>query len=338
MPAPATVTTGATVPDLPPVAVLVLAASKDLPGLGVCLSSILRHCRNPVSALHVVAQRFPHTPPVQDPRIIWIDERRCVPSTAEINAALLDTGRDPGNASWYFQQLVKLRCFDLLPQNTPDHVLVVDSDMALLRDTTFVDTRRRSLLPYGYPLYWRPGTRHHQLPPRHSALDAARRLVPGWRPLDPYSGMHHHMVFDRAILNDLTQRVRHAHPGPFWRAFLATANTEKWTGASEYVLYRHFAGQRFPHLVRHRHLRTVEIIQADEPSGFTLPELVEAARRTPLDAVGCHRFLHYTERLATMDYIPEALRESGTVRPVPLRLRLDHGLLTIDHAARPLTL
>ncbi|SHF89252.1 DUF6492 family protein [Streptoalloteichus hindustanus] len=324
--------------DLPPVAVLVPAAPKDLPGLDVCLSSVLRHCRNPISGVHVVAQAVPPSITALDRRIAWLDEPRCAPGTSEISAVLSAAGRDPANASWYFQQLVKLRCFDLLPRDTPDHVLVVDADTAFLRDVTFVDAEGRSLLSYGYPLYWRPGTRQHQLPPRHSALDAAARLVPDWHPVDAYSGMHHHVVFDRAILTDLAHRARQAHPGPFWRAFLATADPEKWTGASEYVLYRHFASRRFPHRVRERHLHGVDVIQADDPTGFGLPEVVRAARGSSLDVVGCHRFRHYAERLATMDYIPETLRQRGTVAPVPLLLRLHRGMLTISRASRPLAL
>ncbi|MFD1833320.1 hypothetical protein ACFSJS_27315 [Streptomyces desertarenae] len=324
---------------LPPVGVVVLAAEKDMPGLDVCVRGIRAHCLNPVAMVQVIAQRVPARPrDGVDPHVVWCDERRCTVGIREVRAYLRDSGRDPSTASWYFQQLAKLECFDVLPADAPEHVLVVDADFVFLRDTAFVDARGRSLLPYGYPLSWHPGTRAHRLPARHSALEAAGRLVPGWLPVDAYSGMQHHMVFDRTVLGDLVRRARNAHGMPFWQAFLRTADPVKWTGASEYVLYRHFAARFFPERVRHRHVDAADVIQAEGPGGFALPEVVAAARGTSLRAVGCHRFLNYTERLATMDYVPPGLRRALGAAPGPLRLRLDGGMLTVGQAVPPLTL
>ena len=92
-------------------------------------------------------------------------------------------------------------------------------------------------------------------------LTAAARLVPGWHPVDQFSGMQHHMVFDRTVLAELMRRVEDAHDTPFWRAFLNTIESSKWTGASEYVLYRHFACWLFPERVAVRHLSTAEVIE-----------------------------------------------------------------------------
>lgn len=324
---------------LPPIGVVILAAEKDMPGLDVCVRGILTHCLNPVTMVQVIAQRMPpRSLGGIDPRVVWCDERRCAISSRTVRAYLRDLGRDPSTASWYFQQLVKLECFAVLPPDAPEHTLVVDADFVFLRDTAFVDGRRKSLLPYGYPLSWHPGSREHRLPARHSALEAAGRLVPGWLPVDAYSGMQHHMVFDRTILDALLQRARNAHGMPFWQAFLRTADPGKWTGASEYVLYRHFAARFFPERVRHRHVDAVDVIQGEGPGGFTLPEVAAAARDSSLHAVGCHRFLHYTKRLATMDYIPATLRRALGAAPGPLRLRLEGGTLTIGQAVPPLTL
>ncbi|MGI5340658.1 hypothetical protein ACQEVS_26290 [Streptomyces sp. CA-181903] len=324
---------------LPPIGVLILAAEKDLPGLGLCVEGVLTHCRNPVALVLVVAERAPD-PPFRVPGapVVWRDERGCSPGARDIGAFLHALGRDASNASWYFQQVVKLLCFDTLPAHVPDRVLVVGADFAFLHDVAFTDVRGRSLLPYGYPLSWRPGTLEHRLPARHSAVEAAARLVPGWSPVDAYSGMQHHMMFDRLVLADLARRARHAHRVPLWQAFLATAAPDKWTGASEYVLYRHFAARFFPGRIRHRHVNSAEIIQADGPGGFRLPEVVAAARGSALDTVGCHRFLHYAQRLATMDYLPDDLRPAPTAEPVPLALRLEDGLLSITPASRPLAL
>jgi hypothetical protein len=314
--------------------VLVLAAEKDLPGLGRCVGAVLAHCRNPVAGVWVVSARPPAGLPAE-----WVDETRCTPAPAEVGAFLRGLGRDASNASWYFQQLVKLGCFDVLPPGAPDRLLVVDADFVFVREQAFTDANGRCALPYGYPLSWRPGARRPRLPERHSALAAAARLVPGWAPVDAYSGMQHHMVFDRVVLAELARRVRAAHGRPLWEAFLATADARKWTGASEYVLYRHFAARFFPGRVRQRHVSAVEVVQGAEPGGFALAEVLAAARAVRgLDAVGCHRFLHYARRLATMDYIPDDLRPALADRPAPLWLRLAGGSLTLGPARRPLDL
>lgn len=325
--------------ELPPISVVILAAEKDMSGLDACVRGVLAHSLNPVVLVQIVAQRLPaRSRDDVDARVTWFDERHCTTGSRNVRRYLRDSGRDPSTASWYFQQLAKLQCFDVLPAGTPEHVLVVDADFVFLRDMAFVDGQGRSVLPYGYPLSWRLNTREHRLPDHHTALEAAGRLIPGWLPVDAYSGMQHHIVFDRAVLGELVQRAQDAHGMPFWQAFLRTADPRKWTGASEYVLYRHFAARFFPERVRHRHVDAVDVIQAEGPGGFVLPEVVAAARDSSLHAVGCHRFLHYAERLATMDYIPVDLRRAVGAEPVPLRLRLDGGLLTMERAVPPLTL
>jgi hypothetical protein len=297
------------------------------------VDSVLRHCRNPIRAVHVVS-RFPVT--VSDLRVRWLDESLVAPGIGDIDTALRVAGSPHSNGSWYFQQLLKLRCFDLLGADAPDHVLVVDADIAFVADVSFVDYEGRAWLPMGYPLHWTTGT-PNSAPRQHSALSAAARLVPGWHPVDQFSGMQHHMVFDRTVLAELMRRVEHAHDTPFWREFLNTIDSSKWTGASEYVLYRHFACWLFPERVAMRHLSTAEVIQAAAPGGFALADVLDAPRTVDVQAVGCHRFLDYADRIATMDYISEELRRE-LPPDVPLKLCLVRGELSISHALDPLTL
>jgi hypothetical protein len=161
--------------ELPPISVVILAAQKDMSGLDVCIRGVLAHSLNPVVLVQVVAQRLPPRSRVEvDPRVVWFDERHCTPNSRDVRQYLRGLGRDPSTASWYFQQLAKLRCFDVLPAGAPQHVLVIDADFVFLRDVAFVDGRENSILPYGYPLSWRLNTRVHRLPDRHT----------GWRPAE----------------------------------------------------------------------------------------------------------------------------------------------------------
>ncbi|SDM33508.1 hypothetical protein SAMN04489726_1091 [Allokutzneria albata] len=303
---------------------IIPVAPKDAADFPTCLESVLRHCRNPIRTIHVVSRE-----PVagHDRRVRWLDESKVMPGAADIAGAVHSTPARQGNASWYFQQLLKLRCFELLGSDAPDHVLVVDADIAFATDMSFVDKYGRAQLALGYPLRWSAPAEPAVLPDRHSAIDAASRLVPGWRPVDHFSGMQHHMVFDRVVLTDLVRRAEAAHGAPFWQAFLRTREPSKWTGASEYVLYRHFACRFFPERVAMRHLSAVEVIHSGDTEDFRLADVL-AALGGGFHAVGCHRFLDYDERVATMDYIPDDLRRRLPAN-APLQLRLINGAVTV---------
>ncbi|HYT74486.1 MAG TPA: hypothetical protein VEL79_07040, partial [Vicinamibacterales bacterium] len=296
---------------------------------------LIAHCRNPIRSVSVVgAARLAGRVRVEG-AVQWIDEESVAPKPASIEAALRAAGGDHNNASWYFQQLIKLGCFQILP-GAGRHILVLDADYTLVDNIVFVDEDGKSVLALGYPLHWRLGTREHVIPARHSAIVAANRLLAEWRPVDPYSGMQHHIVFDRQILADLIRRVERQHERPFREAFLTTVEHEKWTGASEYVLYRHFAARFFPGRIRSRHLDAIDIIQPAENARWSLTDAVAAARRAGVQAIGCHSFLDYRNRIATMDYIPDGVRGRLQAAPGALMLDLSQGVLHIAPAALPL--
>ncbi|MER7452940.1 DUF6492 family protein [Nocardia beijingensis] len=318
---------------LPAIDVMIPVAAKDLSSLDACITGLRAHCRNQIRSVHIVGSA-PLREQVRTEHVVqWIDEEAISPTPAAIEAALRRVGGRHHNSSWYFQQLVKLNCFHILPR-TVRHLLVLDADYAIVEDVVFVESDGRSCLAFGYPLRWRLGTRRHAMPERHSAIAAATRLLAEWRPVDPYSGMQHHMVFDREILADLVRRVEDQHERPFWEAFLATIEHTKWTGASEYVLYRHFAARFFAAQIRSRHLDAIDIIQSAENASWTLAEAVAGISRAGVKAIGCHSFLNYANRIATMDYIPDQLRSKLQATQGPLMLGLNQGALHIAPAAR----
>jgi hypothetical protein len=320
---------------LPAIDVMIPVAAKDLTSLDACITGLRTHCRNPIRSVHVVGSARLRVQVRTDHVLQWIDEEGVSPTPASIGAILRAAGGDHDNSSWYFQQLIKLNCFGILP-STVQHLLILDADYTLVDDVVFVEGDGTSCLALGYPLHWRLGTRQHAIPARHSAITAATRLLAEWRPVDPFSGMQHHMLFDRKILTDLTRRVENQHERPFWKAFLATIEHTKWTGASEYVLYRHFAAKFFPEQIRSRHLDAIDIIQPAENASWTLTDAVASARRAGIKAIGCHSFLNYRARIATMDYIPDQLRGRLRTTLGALMLDLNQGALHIAAAALPL--
>ncbi|NBP56692.1 hypothetical protein EBU71_09205, partial [bacterium] len=70
-----------------------------------------------------------------------------------------------------------------------------------------------------------------------------------------YSGIVHHMLFQKEVLEDLFNRVEKYHNKPFWNAFLDTVKPEQIVGgASEYEIYFCFAFVVHPDKVTIRHL------------------------------------------------------------------------------------
>ncbi len=72
-------------------------------------------------------------------------------------------------------------------------------------------------------------------------FEHAKRLVPHFERAYPelYS-VCHHMLFQKAILDDLFEKVEKYHKQPFWEAFCSCVDI-RLGGASEYIIYFCFA-------------------------------------------------------------------------------------------------
>ncbi|MFJ3176717.1 DUF6492 family protein [Streptomyces roseus] len=315
---------------LPTIVAMIPVAQKDIDNVSACVKGILKHSLNPVREVFVIGAASLRGRLPTDVSVTWVDEEEIYPGLDDVRAALYEVGYRHDSSTWYFQQILKLSAFTIT-QPAADHILIHDADVALVQDTLFVDWQGRSLLAYGYPLHWQLHTRRHALPTQHSALAAAARLVPGWKPVDAYSGMQHHIVLERGITQELFGRVQAHHGVEFWRAFISCVEKTKWHGISEYVIYRHFAVSNFPEIARSIHLNSVDIIECAATGRYGLVETLQAAYPTTVRLVGCHKFADYKGTLATMDYVTRGTRiQSSDSAPPPLALLLDQGLLRIE--------
>jgi hypothetical protein len=307
---------------------MIPVAEKDMDNVPMCVNGILRHSRNPVSEIYVIGAADLRRRLPADCAARWVDEDRVRPCLGEVRSALRDDGYRHDSGKWYFQQLLKLCAFSIF-QPAADHILIHDADVALVKDALFVDGQGRSLLAYGYPLHWRVNTLRHAVPAEHSALAAAARLVPGWKAVDAYSGMQHHIVLERSITQDLISRVEAHHGLDFWRAFIGSIEKEKWHGISEYVIYRHFAADNYPEATCSRHIGSIDIIEPAADGPYDLAEILRADRSSAVSLVGCHRFADYEGTLASMDYFVPIRNEKPFGATPPIALLLDRGLLRI---------
>jgi len=160
-----------------------------------------------------------------------------------------DIGKYIGKESrqnWYLQQLLKLYSVFVIP-DILERFLVIDSDTFFLKPTTFVDND----ICLFYPMD------EHHIP----YFEHMNRLLPKLnRVYEKYSGIAHHMIFDKICLQSLFDEVEQYHKTTFWQAFLKcvteynASGEYHESGASEYEIYFNYMLITNPEKIRIRML------------------------------------------------------------------------------------
>jgi len=147
---------------------------------------------------------------------------------------------------WYYQQLLKLYVYKIIPELS-QNVLILDSETIFYNPVAFIDEQGRGLYCVSdekSAWYYSHMTRF---------VPQLRDYVNGIHP--KYSGIVHHMLFQKEILEDLFNKVETYHSKQFWNAFLDTVRPDQIVGgASEYEIYFCFAFVVHPEKVAIRHL------------------------------------------------------------------------------------
>jgi hypothetical protein len=160
---------------------------------------------------------------------------------------------------WYFQQLLKLYV-SFVMNNISDNYLIVDADVFFLKQTQFI-MNNKPIFTVGRE-YWTP------------YFDHMKKLHPSLIKQTKYSGISHHMMFNRHYLKEMMDMVeKHHNNGKmFWQIFLesVTEHTNhnpqhSESGASEYELYFNFMIINHPDKICFRQLNW-----ANFPKSFNL--------------------------------------------------------------------
>ncbi len=199
--------------------VIIPCVEKDLLTLDLCIEGIRQ---NGVEVRRVIV--------ISDRRLTdqaeWFDEKKFPFSLKDV-AGYLNVSTS--KAGWYFQQLIKLYASYVVP-DLSSNVLCLDADTIFLNPVKF-------FWDSGAPLY-NVATEYHQ-----PYFDHMERLLPGLKRMFPRcSGISHHMLFQRYVLDRLFQRVEERHRLEFWQAFCrcVAPNETAGCGASEYEIYFNF--------------------------------------------------------------------------------------------------
>lgn len=139
----------------------------------------------------------------------------------------------PTRLGWVYQQLLKLYAPLVIP-GISENVLIVDADTLFLKPVRFLG-------PQGEGLY-NPAVEYHA-----PYFDHAAKLLPGLKRVHTaYSGVAHHMLFQKAVIQDLFSLIEHYHRCEAWQAICRCIDQREFHGASmsEYEIYFNFALSR----------------------------------------------------------------------------------------------
>jgi GR25 family glycosyltransferase involved in LPS biosynthesis len=127
---------------------------------------------------------------------------------------------------WYYQQLLKLYIFKIVLHLT-DNYIIIDSDVVFLDYITFFDENNKP--------YFTLGNEFNLAYFEHINL-----LIPSLKKQHHKSGISHHMIFNKKILEILFNNIENYHNDVLWKVFLKKVefdDSNNYSRASEYELY-----------------------------------------------------------------------------------------------------
>ena len=135
--------------------------------------------------------------------------------------------QDKTRTGWYYQQLLKLYAWHVIP--TLNNYLVIDADTFFLKPTEFFTQQ------HGHPIY-------NICPPNNTEYFAhMKRMHPSLKPQIAHSGVANYMMFQRKYVNELFTMVETYHNKKFYKVFMDCIDpAHEFAGASEYETYLTF--------------------------------------------------------------------------------------------------
>lgn len=151
---------------------------------------------------------------------------------------------------WYYQQLLKLYAYKVI-DGISDNILIVDSDTVFLKNINFIEDNVALYATgkeYNIPYF----THMNKLHPSFCKLYPENLQL---------SGVCHHMLFQKYVLDELFELVEKYHGCSFWEAFLKCVDERSYleSGASEYEIYFNYVLSRHSDRARIRELNWCDI-------------------------------------------------------------------------------
>lgn len=215
-----------------PIDVVIPCAPKDRQSLGLCIQGIRQNGNNVRRIIVISKEKLTDAAE-------WFSEDAFPFSKEEIAleifrgdaiAARNFIEQPDTRIGWVFQQFLKLYAPFIIPDISAN-VLILDADVIFLRSTSFMTEE-------GSP-YFTPSDEICHVP----YFNHAARLLPDLHRVYPeHSGIAHHMLFQKPILEDLFENIQTVHQIEPWKAICRAADLQDITfcGMSEYEIYFNF--------------------------------------------------------------------------------------------------
>ena len=219
-----------------PIDVVIPCAPKDLKTLELAIDGIRKTGRAIRRIIVVSKERF-------TTKAEWFNEELYPFSKKDLAFEIFPTDEDkaknflttPGTRiGWLYQQLIKLYAPFVIP-DISSNVLILDADVIFLGPIS-------SLLSFQSAKTLGPLFTYGSEHVPHYFAHAAR-LLPGLRRVYPgYSGIAHHMLLQRPILEDLFAHIESYHHVELWKAFCRCIDHSLIDNSfsSEYEIYFNF--------------------------------------------------------------------------------------------------
>jgi Family of unknown function (DUF6492) len=206
---------------LEPIDVVIPCHEKDVPLLDMCIAGIRENGKN-IGRVYVIS-KSPFTKEAE-----WVDETLFPFSYSSVNRQVYREEQGD-RTGWVFQQLLKFYAPFVIPEIS-SNVLIIDADTVFLNPVSFITEK-------GNPMF------NPRLQYTPSYFTHMKKLLPSVKPNKIISAVTHHMLFQRAVLEDLFSEVEKLHQKPFWEAF-CDCTSFPVSVPSEYEIYYHFFASR----------------------------------------------------------------------------------------------
>jgi hypothetical protein len=218
-----------------PIDVVMPCHEKDIPTLNECIDGVRKNVVN-VGRVIVVSERK-----LTD-QAEWVPESDYPFNKKSIAVEIFGNThqaeqclKNPKNRmGWIFKQITNFYHMRVIP-GLSSNVLVIDCDTIFLRPIEFIDKKTLGGL-------YCPGTENH-IP----YFEHGKRIIPEFKKIFPqYSGISHHMLFQKTILDDMLNTIEKHGSAECWKVFCRAIDLAHVWGSpsADYELYFNFAFER----------------------------------------------------------------------------------------------
>jgi len=254
-----------------PIDVVIPAHEKDLPVLEMAIEGIKKYGKNVRRIIVVSARKFTDNAE-------WFNESVYPFSKNDvlewiIDDVLHDHTTNVPRLGWIYQQFLKLYANIVIPNISPN-ILALDADTIFLNHVEFIDNDGNALYNVGAE-YHKPYFKH---------MSELIKDHPITKAFPKFSGICHHMLFQKSVLEALFDSIYKTHNMEPWKAILhcIDKNCLPYSCFSEYEIYFNFIFSRI-NGVKIRYLKWKNL-------PFDINRIKEA-QKNGFHYVSCHTYI-----------------------------------------------